>query len=96
MLGKVKQDMDTFRMPVELKIETEGEPEFEVIEVVGTSSDYTIDTFGKPKRVILDPRNRILRFDNKIRVLVQSAKANSSSSTAITMTRSPSTKKPWR
>ena len=70
VLGKVKQDMDTFRMPVELKIETEGEPEFEVIEVVGTSSDYTIDTFGKPKRVILDPRNRILRFDNKIRVLV--------------------------
>ena len=70
VLGKVKQDMDTFRMPVELKIETEGEPEFEVIEVVGTSSDYTIDTFGKPKRVILDPRNRILRFDNEIRVLV--------------------------
>ena len=70
VLGKVKQDMDTFRMPVELKIETEGEPEFEVIEVVGTSSDYTIDTFGKPKQVILDPRNRILRFDNEIRVLV--------------------------
>ena len=70
VLGKVKQDMDTFRMPVELKIETEGEPEFEVIEVVGVSSDYTIDTFGKPKRVILDPKNRILRFDNEIRVRV--------------------------
>jgi aminopeptidase N len=70
VLGKVKQDMDTFRMPVELKIETEGEPEYQTVEVAGTSSDYTIDTFGKPKKVILDPNNRILRFDEKIRVLV--------------------------
>jgi len=71
VLGKVKQDMDTFRMPVELKIETEGEPEFQVIDVAGTSSDYTIDTFGKPRRVILDPNNRILRFDEGIHVQVE-------------------------
>jgi aminopeptidase N len=70
VLGKVKQDMDTFSMPVELKIETEGEPEYQTVEISGTSSDYTIDTFGKPKKVILDPNNRILRFDEKIRVLV--------------------------
>ncbi len=70
VLGKVKQDMDTFSMPVELKIETEGEPEFQTIEVKGTSSDYTIDTFGKPKSVVLDPNNRILRFDDRIRVRV--------------------------
>jgi tetratricopeptide (TPR) repeat protein len=62
--------MDTFRMPVELKIETEGEPEFQTVEVAGTSSDYTIDTFGKPKKVILDPNNHILRFDETIRVRV--------------------------
>ncbi len=70
VLGKVRQDMDTFRMPVELKIETEGEPEYETVEVSGTSSDYTIDTFGKPKKVILDPNNHILRFDESIRVRV--------------------------
>lgn len=70
VLGKIRQDMDTFSMPVELKIETEGEPEFDVIEVAGRSSDYTVDTFGKPKRVVLDPRNRILRFDDGTRVLV--------------------------
>jgi tetratricopeptide (TPR) repeat protein len=70
VLGKVRQDMDTFRMPVELKIETEGEPEFQTVEVAGTSSDYTIDTFGKPKKVILDPNNHILRFDETIRVRV--------------------------
>lgn len=71
VIGKVNQDMDTFSMPVELKIETEGEPEFKVIEVSGKSSDFVIDTFGKPRRVVLDPNNRILRFDEKIRVQVE-------------------------
>ncbi len=27
VMGKIGQDMDTFRMPVDLKIETEGNPE---------------------------------------------------------------------
>ena len=71
VIGRINQDMDTFRMPVELKVETEGEPEHKTIDVSGTSSDYTIDTFGKPRRVILDPKNRILRFDEKIRVRVE-------------------------
>jgi len=70
VLGKVRQDMDTFSMPVELKIETEGEPEFRTINVVGASSDYSVEAFGKPRRVELDPNNRILRFDDDIRVKV--------------------------
>lgn len=70
VLGKVKQDMDTFQMPVELKIETEGEPEYQTIDVSGKSSDYSIEAFGKPKRVVIDPNNRILRFDDDIRVKV--------------------------
>ncbi len=70
ILGKVQQDMDTFRMPVELRIETEGEPEFRTVEVTGTSSDYTVEAFGKPRRVVLDPNHVILRFDDDIRVQV--------------------------
>ncbi len=70
VLGKVRQDMDTFSMPVELKIETEGEPEYRTINVVGASSDYSVEAFGKPRRVTLDPNNRILRFDDDIRVKV--------------------------
>ncbi len=70
VLGKVEQDMDTFQMPIELMIETEGEPEYRTIEVTGTSSDYTVEAFGKPKRVVLDPNHRILRFDDDIRVKV--------------------------
>lgn len=70
VLGKVEQDMDTFRMPVELEIQTEGEPEYRTVEVSGTSSDYTVEAFGKPKRVILDPNHVILRYDDDIRVKV--------------------------
>jgi hypothetical protein len=70
VVGKVTQDKDTFRMPVEMLIETEGEPERKKIEVAGTSSEFSVDTFGKPKRVILDPDHKVLRLDDKIRVAV--------------------------
>lgn len=70
VIGKINQDMDTFSMPVELKIETEGEPEFFVVEVAGEASDYRLETFGKPREVILDPNHRILRLDDETRVRV--------------------------
>ena len=70
VIGKINQDMDTFKMPVELKVETEGEPEFHVVEVAGTASDFTVETFGKPREVILDPNHRILRLDDDTRVRV--------------------------
>jgi tetratricopeptide (TPR) repeat protein len=70
VMGKIAQDLDTFRMPVNIKIETEGNPEEKRIEVVGTSSEFLVDTFGKPKRVILDPANHMLRYSNPVRVAV--------------------------
>ncbi|MBV9507047.1 MAG: peptidase M1 [Acidobacteriia bacterium] len=70
VMGKISQDLDTFRMPVTLKIETEGNPEEKQVEVVGTSSEFSVDTFGKPKNVIVDPENRVMRYGNDIRVAV--------------------------
>jgi tetratricopeptide (TPR) repeat protein len=70
VVGKVTQDMDTFRMPVDLRIETEGNPEDKKVDVAGTSSEFSIDTFGKPRSVILDPNHRILRLDSTMRVAV--------------------------
>jgi aminopeptidase N len=70
VMGKVAQDLDTFRMPVDLKIETEGNPEEKRIDVVGTSSEFIVETFGKPRSVTMDPNNRVLRFSNSIRVAV--------------------------
>ena len=70
VVGKVTQDLDTFRMPVLLRVETEGNPEEKTIEVVGTSSEFAMETFGKPKTVTLDPKGQVLRFDNPMRVAV--------------------------
>ncbi len=70
VMGKIAQDLDTFRMPVNLKIETEGNPEEKRVEVVGTSSEFSVDTFGKPKNVTIDPDNRVLRYSNLVRVAV--------------------------
>ncbi|HEX4228652.1 MAG TPA: M1 family aminopeptidase [Bryobacteraceae bacterium] len=68
--GKITQDLDTFRMPVELRIDTEGNPEDKRIEVTGTSSEFSIDTFGKPRKVTIDPRHILLRLDPSIQVAV--------------------------
>lgn len=70
VVGKVAQDMDTFRMPVDLRIETEGNPEDKKVEVTGTSSEFSVDTFGKPRSITLDPNHDILRMDNGMRVAV--------------------------
>lgn len=70
VMGKVSQDLDTFRMPAQLKIETEGNPEDKRVEVVGTSSEFSVDTFGKPKTVAIDPDGRLLRYSNAMRVAV--------------------------
>ncbi|GIU74806.1 MAG: hypothetical protein KatS3mg004_1893 [Bryobacteraceae bacterium] len=70
VMGTIQQDLDTFRMPVELKIETEGNPEFQRVIVVGPSTDFSVDTFGKPRKVIIDPNGRVLRFSRDMRVAV--------------------------
>jgi len=70
VMGKITQDLDTFRMPVTLRIETEGNPEEQKVEVMGTSSEFSVDTFGKPKKIVIDPNNQVLRYDPDIRVAV--------------------------
>lgn len=68
--GRISQDLDTFRMPVDLHIETDGNPEDKRIEVLGTSSEFSVDTFGKPKKITIDPNNKVLRMSPQMRVSV--------------------------
>jgi len=69
-IGKVKQDLETFRMPVEVKIETLGNPEFKTIDVVGTESAFIVESFGRPKPggISLDPNNHLLKSSPQLRV----------------------------
>src|SRR5437762_322090 len=41
VVGKIKQPLDTFRMPVDLRIDTEGNPEQKTIDAIGTESGFT-------------------------------------------------------
>jgi len=70
IVGKVEQDLETFQLPVEMKIETEGNPEYKIIDVVGTSSDFSVETFGRPKPggITLDPNNHLLKSSSKLRL----------------------------
>jgi tetratricopeptide (TPR) repeat protein len=70
IMGKVTQDLDTFRMPVALRILTEGNPESQVVEVVGPATEFVVETFGKPTGVELDSEHQLLRYDNDTRVAV--------------------------
>jgi aminopeptidase N len=70
VVGKINQDLDTFRMPVDLRIETEGNPEDKTIEVTGTSSEFSVDTFGKPRKLTLDPNHVLLRLDPSMQIAV--------------------------
>jgi len=68
VVGQVQQDLDLFRMPVQLKIDTDGKTEDKTIDVVGTDSSYTIETFGKPRRITIDPNNWVLKNSGDLKL----------------------------
>ena len=76
-VGQITQDLDLFRMPVELKIDTDGKTEDKRIDVVGTDSPFSVDTFGRPRRITIDPDNNLLKnsSDIKLRAAIQRGQA---------------------
>ena len=71
-VGAVEQDLDLFRMPVELRIETDGKTEIRRVDVSGSDSHYSVETFGRPRRIQVDPENWLLKStpDLAVRVAV--------------------------
>ena len=69
VVGKIKQPLDTFHMPVDLRIDTEGNPEQKTIDAIGTESGFTVETFGRPKPggIKIDPNNVILKGSTSLR-----------------------------
>jgi hypothetical protein len=88
-IGTVSQDLDLFSMPIELRIETEGKTEDRRIDISGSEAQYSIETFGRPTKIVLDPDNWLLKStpDLSVRVdvlLGQQALAQGDLSGAIT------------
>jgi hypothetical protein len=69
-IGEISQDLDLFNMPVDLRIETDGKTENQRIDVVGTDSQYVVDTFGRPRRISVDPGDWVLKSSPDLQVRV--------------------------
>jgi aminopeptidase N len=71
-IGQIEQDLDLFHMPVELRVETDGKTEIKRVDVVGTDSQYVVDTFGRPRHISIDPDNWLLKNtpDMQVRVSI--------------------------
>jgi aminopeptidase N len=69
--GTVRQNMDSFRGPVTVALESEGGRETKTtLDMRGTSIDFDLTSEGKPLEVVVDPENRYLRISDAIRVSV--------------------------
>jgi len=71
-VGSIAQDLDLFRMPIELRIETDGKTEIRRVDVTGMESNFSVETFGRPRRISIDPQNWVLKStpDLAVRVAV--------------------------
>ncbi len=68
--GTIQQALETFNMPVQMKIATEGNPELKTIQVTGTRTEFNVETFGRPKPmgITIDPNNELLKSSPKLRL----------------------------
>jgi tetratricopeptide (TPR) repeat protein len=69
-IGEINQDLDLFRMPIELRVETEGKTEIKKVDVVGPDSQYVVDTFGRPRRISIDPQDWVLKSSPDLMVRI--------------------------
>ncbi|HEY1897460.1 MAG TPA: M1 family aminopeptidase [Terracidiphilus sp.] len=69
-IGEINQDLDLFRMPVELQVETDGKTVDQKVDVVGMDSQYVVDTFGRPRRISIDPGNWVLKATPDLQVRI--------------------------
>lgn len=69
IIGKVKQPIDTFSSPMQIRVDTEGNPDTETVDVVGLESPFQIETFGRPKPggIHIDPNNLVLKSTPQLR-----------------------------
>lgn len=77
VVGKVQQDLDIFRMPVEVRVFTDApKPVDERVELVGTTTDFTIDSKLLPRKVEVDPGSHLLKYDDNTKLEVEMARGD--------------------
>jgi aminopeptidase N len=69
-IGSIAQDLDLFNMPVDIRVETDGKTENQKVDVVGTDSQFVVDTFGRPRRISIDPGDWVLKSTPDLQVRI--------------------------
>jgi tetratricopeptide (TPR) repeat protein len=69
--GTLRQNLDSFRGPVNVAVESEGGRESRTtLDMRGTAIDFEVSTDGRPTEVVVDPDNRYLRVSDSLRTSV--------------------------
>jgi len=71
--GQIKQNIELFRMPLDVRIETKGQPEDKELNVRGKSTAFTFPTETMPIRMELDPHGKVLSDSPRMRIAVHVA-----------------------
>ena len=69
-IGDITQDLDLFNMPVDIRVETDGKTENQKVDVVGTDAQFVVDTFGRPRRISIDPSDWVLKSTPDLQVRI--------------------------
>jgi aminopeptidase N len=68
--GSLEQNLESFRMPVDVALEYKGGVERATIDFDGRSADFSIASKTEPRDLIIDPDSKILRISEEIRIAV--------------------------
>lgn len=68
--GTVSQNYDNLRLPVEVKLRSEGDDgnQTQTLKIEESSEDFNLTSNGKPLEVVIDPNYKLLRIDDDLRV----------------------------
>jgi Peptidase family M1 domain/Tetratricopeptide repeat len=69
-IGQIQQDLDLFNMPVDLRVDTDGKTVDQKVDVVGTDSQFVVDTFGRPRKITVDPGEWVLKSSPDLQVRI--------------------------
>jgi hypothetical protein len=69
-VGEIHQNIDAFRMPIVLSVETDGKSESQKIEIMGRETHYVANTIARPRYIRFDPEGWVLKGSPGLRARV--------------------------
>lgn len=70
MRGTLTQNLEGFRMPVDVTLEAKGGSERTTLQFDGREVSFTLNAASEPRDLIIDPDVKILRISDELRVAV--------------------------